>query len=240
MSFEDLQKNVALKIKQARQERGLLQKDFAKFGFPTRHYQKIESGNLNLTLKTLFKVSEALDTDARRLLGDSGDLEVYRSVFHQCPFGIIVWQLVDANEPRSLVLYDSNRVGARSVYRDLNGAKGKPMLEIFPKSQSQGMLEIFHEVITTGKRRFIPELIRHDEGFPLTVFSTEFVKCGPDLGAAIFTDITEEFMARQQIEKQNQTLREYERLPIPESDRVAELKREVNALLAETGRPLRY
>lgn len=241
MSLENWQKQVAFKIKKTRQQRGLLQKDFAKFGFPVRHYQKIESGQLNLTLKTIFKISEALSTDAGNLLSDGNDeATIYRSIFHESPFGIIVWQLPDFADRLSLRLYDHNRVGARSVYRELENAKGKSMLEIFPKAKEQGLIDIFFEVITTGKSRFVPELIRHDVDFPFTVFSTQFIRCGVDLGAAIFADVTEEYLARQEVVKQREKLAQLSRLPMGENLQIEELKRQVNALLQEVGRPPVY
>jgi|GEM_PF-1714415 len=240
MSSQLFQKQVAGRIKQLRLARGLLQRDFQKFGYSLRHYQKIESGELNLTLKTLFKISQALNTDVTDFIRREGDEEVYQDVFHICPFGIIIWKLADPKDPDSLELFEHNKYGAKAVYRDLANSKGKRMLEIFPKARQQGLIDIFFQVITTGKAQFVPEVIRHDQDFPLTVFSTQFVKCGPDLGAAIFTDITEDYLSRQEIQRQRRSLEQFQRLPVSESVQTKELKDEINRLLVEMGRPPKY
>lgn len=240
MSSQLFQKQVAGRIKQLRMARGLLQRDFQKFGYSLRHYQKIESGELNLTLKTLFKISQALNTEVTDFIKPEEEAAVYQDVFHVCPFGIIVWKLMDDKNPDSLVLFEHNKYGAKAVYRDLANSKGKKMLELFPKAREQGLIDIFFEVITTGKARFVPEVIRHDKDFPLTVFSTQFVKCGPDLGAAIFTDITEDFLARQEIQRQKRFIEQSNRLPVSESVQTQELKEEINRLLIEMGRPPKY
>lgn len=234
MSDTSFQKQVAERIKQLRLRRGLVQKDFEKFGYNVRHYQKIESGNQNLTLKTLFKISQALKTDVTEFIRPRGEGEDwFEQFFFECPFGVITWKLVDPQRPESICLHAHNRYGARAVYRDLENSKGKSILEIFPLAREQGVMQMLFEVITTGKQKFVPELIRHDEGFPLTVFSSRFVKCGPDLGAAIFTDITPEFLQRQEILR-------HTRLPISENSRILELEREVDTLLEELGKPARY
>ncbi len=240
MSSQLFQKQVAGRIKQLRLARGLLQRDFQKFGYSLRHYQKIESGELNLTLKTLFKISQALNAEVTDFIKPEEEAAVYQDVFHVCPFGIIVWKLADDKDRDSLVLFEHNKFGAKAVYRDLANSKGKKMLELFPRAREQGLIDIFFEVITTGKARFVPEVIRHDKDFPLTVFSTQFVKCGPDLGAAIFTDITEDFLARQEIERQRLSLEQFNRLPVSASVQTQELKEEINRLLIEIGRPPKY
>lgn len=241
MSALRFQKQVAQRIKQLRLRRGLKQKDFTKFGYTVRHYQKIENGNLNLTLKTLFKISRALNADVRDFLHDEkSDSSVFQELFYECPVGIIVWKLEDVNDPDSITLYEHNRYGAKAVYRDLANSKGMRILEIFPRAREQGVPQMLFEVITTGKPKYVSELIRHDQDFPLTVFTTEFVKCGSDLGAAIFTDITDEFLARQEVQRHKKTIEQFSRLPVSESTQVRALKEEVDALLKELGRPAKY
>ncbi len=240
MSSVPFQKQVAGRIKALRLKRGLLQKDFEKFGYSVRHYQKIESGKLNLTLKTLLKIARALNAEVTDFLKEPDGGTVYQGVFFECPFGIIVWRLDDAKDPESISLFEHNKYGAKAVYRDLANSKGKKMMEIFPKAKEQGVLQILFEVITTGKPKFVSELLRHDQNFPLTVFTTQFVKCGPGLGAAIFTDITEEYLARQEVQRQKRALDQMSRLPVGESAQLTELKSEVDSLLAQLGRPPKY
>lgn len=210
-SFEEFQREVGRKIKRARMGRGLRQRDMVRHSYPLRHYQKIESGRANLTLRSLYKLAQAFDTEIDRLIeSEAREAAVFRALFLQNPLGIIVWKLADPGDPRSLCVYDHNQAANRFVYRDLELVKGKKILEIFPKAEEQGVVSRLFEVITTGKPQQVDELIRHDVNFPLTVFNTRFVACAPYLGAAIFRDITEEYLARQE----DQRRRAREALPV--------------------------
>lgn len=203
MSFETFRRQVARKIKRARELRGLRQKDMP---FPIRRYQKIESGKANLTLKSLYRIATLLETNVDELIErEDRDRTLYHEVFQHNPLGIIVWKLLDPKDPFSLTVYDHNEVASTAVYRDLELARGKPILEIFSKAGEQGVVEHLYEVILTGRAKVVPELVRHDTGFPLTVFSTKFIRCGPDLGAAIFRDITDEYLARQERNRQRRS-----------------------------------
>ena len=241
MSCEKTKRRVAANIKELRKKRGFLQRDFASIGFKLRHYQKIESGQANVTLKTLDKLSKALNVEVDELFLDKAvSLQLYKRIFLDCPFGIILWQLKDLKDPHSLCLYDYNQFGEKAVHRSFAKARGKLMSEIFPLAEGQGMLEIFFTVITTGKTKFIPHLIRYDHDFPLTVFSTKFIKCDHNIAAAIFTDVTKEFLANEQVHRQKMTLEQLQKLPTPESEQVANLKNQVNTLLARLNLPPQY
>ncbi len=241
MSEKILQQQIGQRIKEMRLRRGLRQKDMADLGYGTRHYQKIEKGELNLTLKTLMKLATALDSEVLELLPQARKNEnIFTELFYDLPFGIILWKLLEPQDPYSLVLFESNARGALAVYRDLPVLKGKKILEIFPKAAEQGVVQNLYQVIATGQSTFVPELIRHDEGFPLTVFSTRFVKCGKNLAAAVFTDITEEYLEKQNALRKQHGVQGAATLPIGEPSRIKFLEQEVNALLAELGRPPKY
>lgn len=241
MSLEKLQKRIAANIKDIRRQRGLLQKDFEKAGYKLRHYQKIESGQSNVTLKTLYKLSQAMDVHVDDFILDKRPtLQLYRKIFFDCPFGLILWQLKKMDDPFSLCLYDYNRYGEKAVHRNFSKARGRKMTEIFPLAEEQGLIEIFYKVITTGEPKYTPRLIRYDRNFPLTVFSTKFIKCGPNIGAAIFTDVTKEFLAEEQVNRQKAALKEFTRLPMSENDQIDNLKREVDELLVRLGQPRKY
>jgi len=56
------------KVKRRRQNLGLTQEDVAdEMGIAARHYQKIEAGELNLTIRTLIRVAEALSIELKDL-----------------------------------------------------------------------------------------------------------------------------------------------------------------------------
>lgn len=56
-------------LKRRRHELGLTQEDVAeKLGIVVRQYQKIESGKVNVTLRTLVRLASALNIETRELL----------------------------------------------------------------------------------------------------------------------------------------------------------------------------
>lgn len=59
---ERVRRTIAANVRQRRLELGLTQADAAEqIGMATRHLQKLEAGELNVTIDTLSKVVEALD-----------------------------------------------------------------------------------------------------------------------------------------------------------------------------------
>lgn len=59
-----------------RQERNMLQKDFAKFlGVPQCQISHLENGGVDLKLSTLLKIASKLEVDLHRLIPKKEDLE---------------------------------------------------------------------------------------------------------------------------------------------------------------------
>lgn len=59
MTFDDFKKKTAKNIKVFREGSGLTQESMTKFGFNARHYQDIESGKINISIETIFRLSKA-------------------------------------------------------------------------------------------------------------------------------------------------------------------------------------
>ena len=57
MTDKRLMRLVGQRVRQLRTERGLTQEAMGEFGFDSRYYQRIESGERNVTLKTLNKLA---------------------------------------------------------------------------------------------------------------------------------------------------------------------------------------
>jgi transcriptional regulator with XRE-family HTH domain len=67
--FERALRRLARNLKERRTALGLTQEDVADAaGVALRHYQKLESGEVNVTLRTLVRVTEALNTRVNELL----------------------------------------------------------------------------------------------------------------------------------------------------------------------------
>jgi len=68
MTDERLVKLVARRTRELRQSRGLTQEDMMTYGFERRYYQRIEAGEVNLSLKSLNKLSKAFAVPVSDLL----------------------------------------------------------------------------------------------------------------------------------------------------------------------------
>ena len=66
--FQKRLEEIGLALKEQRKHLGLTQEDMADMGFNLRYYAKIEAGNANLTLHTLYRLSVALNIDMVKLL----------------------------------------------------------------------------------------------------------------------------------------------------------------------------
>jgi transcriptional regulator with XRE-family HTH domain len=70
--FTSVRKRIAVKIRLLRACRGLSQEALAqKSGLSTRHLQKLEAGQVNVTVESLSKLSKALEVDISRLFAQS-------------------------------------------------------------------------------------------------------------------------------------------------------------------------
>lgn len=72
----DLQKLVGVNLRVLREERRLSQEQLAYIaGLATRHLQKIEAGQINVTLRTLARIGVALEIEPEILLVDQSQKE---------------------------------------------------------------------------------------------------------------------------------------------------------------------
>ena len=70
----DLQDQVGANLRRFREARGLTQEQLAHAaGLATRHLQKIEAGQVNVTLRTLGRLGSALEIEASVLLEGQND-----------------------------------------------------------------------------------------------------------------------------------------------------------------------
>ena len=68
MSDDKILKKVGKAIKDRREKAGLTQEDMEAFGVSWKHYQKIESGQTNTTVRILYKLAKAFKCKAKDLL----------------------------------------------------------------------------------------------------------------------------------------------------------------------------
>jgi len=68
MTEARLLKVVGKRIRDLRVERGLTQEQMTRFGLDYKYYQRIEYGEKNLSLRTLYKIARAFDISISELL----------------------------------------------------------------------------------------------------------------------------------------------------------------------------
>lgn len=65
----ELQRRLASRLREIREQRGLTQEEVAhSAGMAPRHIQKIEAGEVNVTLRTIARLCRALQVEAAELL----------------------------------------------------------------------------------------------------------------------------------------------------------------------------
>ncbi|HEX7125824.1 MAG TPA: helix-turn-helix transcriptional regulator [Thermodesulfobacteriota bacterium] len=67
---DDLARQVGRRVRALRKARGLGEADIEARLFNFKYLQRIEAGQVNLTLRTLERLAEILETDVRTLLTD--------------------------------------------------------------------------------------------------------------------------------------------------------------------------
>jgi transcriptional regulator with XRE-family HTH domain len=68
MTDERLLKVMGRRVRDLRQKAGLTQEDMMSHGFERRYYQRIESGAVNLSLKSLNKLAKAFRVSITELM----------------------------------------------------------------------------------------------------------------------------------------------------------------------------
>lgn len=66
--FTQLLEKISGNIKRLRAGHGLTQEEMSKYGFNYRFYQKLESGRHSPSLKTLYRLAKAFNTDIQGLI----------------------------------------------------------------------------------------------------------------------------------------------------------------------------
>ncbi len=247
MKNERLLKVVASNIKRARQAEGLIQQDLVKFGFNIRHYQDIESGTSNLTLKTLARVADAFGIPLFELTrvdvpksADDKLQEVYRNYLSDSSLGIIIWELDDLTEPTSFRLIEFNKQAGIITSVDLKKHLGEKMLDIFPASRELNLHNIYHQVAITGKTKRLSDVMFKEKNSPFCIYSIFSTRCAPKTVGILFEDVTESRMAENRNQGRTNLFQTSDQVLAKLVGSQSALKQEVNQLLDELGRPRKY
>ena len=80
-----------------------------------------------------------------------GQIQVYADTVENVKVGLIIWHLVDLEDPKSLTLVAVNAAASQALGVDLNQLIGKTMFETFPDLYQTGRPEQYAEVVRTGQ-----------------------------------------------------------------------------------------
>ncbi|MBL6992092.1 MAG: helix-turn-helix transcriptional regulator [Bacteriovoracaceae bacterium] len=245
MEFEEYLKEVGKNIKSIRQRLNLRQKEISKWGYSLRHYQDIESGSSNLTLKTLWNLALAFEvevqeiTEYKRSTGSKNSSSLSDSLFEQMPFGAAFWELEKLNNPRSFVLIRVNQKAVQINPIFNQHSIGKKLVDIFPYITDE-QLKSYYSVIKTNKLAQLSDVVYMDENIPFSIYSNYIVRCSDRVVGLIFEDITQMKLKEEKDKKQKAlaSLGVYSKLG--EHASLQLLRQEVDDLLMRLGQPPKY
>ncbi len=122
--------------------------------------------------------------------------------------------------------------------RPIDEMLGKTMDELFPSDLAKGMIADNLRTLREGKRIDIEETLN---GRIYNTIKFPILQDGKPLYLAGFTiDITERKQAEDSVNRQLDELRRWQEVMLEREGRVMELKKEINELLRELGRPEKY
>jgi PAS domain S-box-containing protein len=168
-------------------------------------------------------------------LRESG--ERYRFLFQSLQEGFYLAEAIldGSGSCRDAFYLDVNPAFERIMGLSRDQIVGRRVMELVPQIASE-WLEVFGKVTRTGEavsHQAYSEIFgKHFEAFVFRPVPGQF--------GVLVTDITERKLAEEALRASNQELTRFNEAMVGRELRMIELKREVNALCAQLGQPLRY
>ena len=143
------------------------------------------------------------------------------------PIGVNVWCLGDARDPGTFRLMLSNNAAQEYTGVPRSGIIGKTIAEAYPAAQGTATLDVFSEVLQTGRTRDLGEVQLDIEGLPRGTFWIKVIPLAPRCVGVLFQNLSQqrrlqgelldlrealEARAEQRVERSNPyglTFREY-------------------------------
>jgi hypothetical protein len=166
------------------------------------------------------------------------DLDTSIRVLHKLPVGLMVWQLQDPKDVRSLRCVDLNPAAEREFRAPLSFAIGKPIAACFPKLLDTPAPEVYRRVAVTGTPKTVGELSYHDDHIPDGVF---WIACFPLPGRCVGAAMENITDRKRMTENQTRALQVLHRitLVINESSSVLEAAQScVDEICTQIGWPV--
>jgi PAS domain S-box-containing protein len=179
------------------------------------------AGQVSHTVAVIQDITERTQVEA--------ELQVYAQVVANIPHGVLVWQLQQLDDPRSLVAVTCNPAATQLAGLDLRDHVGEKFVDIFPGIGEDGLLDIYAEVIRSGQSRDLGEL-SFGSGSETTLLAIEAFPLPNQCIAVTFENVTERkrteealrqtMLQEEKIRAQQVALEELSTPMIPITDRV--------------------
>lgn len=163
-----------------------------------------------------------------------------RGLFDHMTGGAIVFDVrADGATAADFVAREINAAGRKMEGKSREEIVGRSLRELRPNITETGLVPVLRRAWQTGQPAFLPASPYHDdrgarwyEAHAFRLPSREVV--------AIYHDVTERQAAEEALRTNMNELARMNKLMMNREERVMELKKEVNRLLAEAGRPARF
>jgi hypothetical protein len=120
-----------------------------------------------------------------------GDVTARLETFRNIPVGLVVWQLRDARDARSLRLIDFNGAAEREAGAPIGVHVGQAIADMYPAILETDLLERYRQVIVSGKPMPLGEVCYGDMNIPKSVFWLDCFPLPDNCVGVAFENITE-------------------------------------------------
>jgi len=125
--------------------------------------------------------------------------EKFRELFNTVPSGIAIYEVRgNGLSGRDYIVRDMNRTGLAIQGRQTEEILGKTIAELRPGVDKYGLIEVFHQVRTTGIPAYFPQKLYTDERITGWYENRVFRLPNGDV-VAVYNDITERIKAEEEL-----------------------------------------
>lgn len=225
--------------------RRMLAQEIDTYAMEKRYFRK--DGSLvwiNLTVALVrrpegapdYFISVIEDISARKVAQEAlrESEERFRELFESMGDGVAIYEVAD--EGRDFVFIGHNKAGERITGVPRANALGRRVRDIFPGVESMGLLQVLRRVWSSGRPEHFPVTQYADERLSLWVDNYVF-RLPNGKVVSVYQDLTDQRRSEQMLRERNEELESFDRASVGRELEMIRLKRQVNALAAELGRP---
>ena len=107
------------------------------------------------------------------------------------PLGISIYRLEDARDPASLRVVYSNPASGAITGLDVEAETGRLLVDVVPNVRSMGLLEVYADVVRTGRPRDLGTVTYGDDRVDETTYALRALPLDDRALAVVFEDVSE-------------------------------------------------